>query len=139
VENTERALRTTLELAHPTRRLFRHHGQTMTIDAPETDSKIWTPPINKTIATDGTGIPELANSIARHAAHLRQNGDWALRDKARLGSELEALLQEELVNRFFERVPKEKYEAIVEKVMQRNLSPYEAIQTLLNGNTNLEK
>jgi len=139
MENTERALRTTLELAHPTRRVFRHHGQTMTIDAPETDSKIWIPPINKTIATDGTGIPELAESIARHAAHLRQNGGWVLRDKARLGSELEAVLQEELVNRFFERVPKEKYDAIVEKVMQRNLSPYEAIQTLLNGNTNLEK
>src|SRR4026208_2518424 len=56
VENTERALRTALGLAHPTKRVYRHHGQTMSIDAPETDSKIWIPPINKTIATDGTGI-----------------------------------------------------------------------------------
>ncbi len=30
VENTERALRSTLELAHPTKRVFRHHGQTIT-------------------------------------------------------------------------------------------------------------
>src|SRR5512132_1575799 len=30
VENTERALRSTLELAHPTKRVFRHHGQAMT-------------------------------------------------------------------------------------------------------------
>lgn len=139
VENTERALRTTLELAHPTKRVFRHHGQTMSIDAPETDSKIWIPPINKTIATDGTGIAELAESIAKHVTHIRQNGDWALRDRARLGSELEAVLQEELVNRFFARVQKAKYDELVEKVMQRKLSPYEAVQILLNGNTNSEK
>jgi len=138
VESTERALRTALGLAHPTKRVFRHHGQTMSIDAPETDSKIWIPPINKTIATDGTGIAELAESIAKHVAHLRQNGEWTLRDRARLGSELEAALQEELMNRFFEKVQKEKYNEVVEKVVQRDLSPYEAIKILLNGDSSEE-
>src|SRR5512134_1200553 len=77
VENTERALRSTLELAHPTKRMFRHHGKTMSIDSPETDATLWIPPIIKTISTDGTGIPELADSIAKHQAHLHQSGDWA--------------------------------------------------------------
>src|SRR5689334_22633522 len=117
VENTERALRTTLELAHPTKRVFRHHGQTTSIDAPEIDANIWIPPINQTVSTDGKGIPELADSIAKHIAHLRQSGDWALRDRARLGSELEAVLQEELVKRFFERIQQEKYNEVVEKVL----------------------
>ncbi len=134
VENTERALRSTLELAHPTKRVFHHHGQTMSIDAPESDANIWIPPINKTVSTDGKGIPELADSIARHIAHLRQSGDWALRDRSRLKSELEAVLQEELVKRFFERVQKAEYEAVVEKVLNRTISPYEAIKLLLNGN-----
>lgn len=138
VESTERALRTALGLAHPTKRVFRHHGQTMSIDAPETDSKIWIPPINKTIATDGTGIAELAESIAKHVAHIRQNGEWTLRDRARLGSELEAVLQEELMSRFFEKVQKEKYNEVVEKVVQRDLSPYEAIKILLNGDSSEE-
>jgi LAO/AO transport system kinase len=138
VESTERALRTALGLAHPTKRVFRHHGQTMSIDAPETDAKIWIPPINKTIATDGTGIAELAESIAKHVAHIRQNGEWTLRDRARLGSELEAALQEELMNRFFEKVQKEKYNEVVEKVVQRDLSPYEAIKILLNGDSSEE-
>ncbi|MEP7134954.1 MAG: methylmalonyl Co-A mutase-associated GTPase MeaB [Chloroflexota bacterium] len=133
VENTERALRTTLELAHPTKRIFRHHGQTFSIDAPEADSNIWIPPINKTISTDGKGIPELADSIARHIAHLRQSGDWALRDRARLRSELEAVLQEELMNRFFEGVPQGQYDEAVEKVIQRNISPYEAVKLLLKS------
>jgi LAO/AO transport system kinase len=139
VENTERALRSTLELAHPTKRVFRHHGQTMSIDAPEVNAKIWIPPINKTISTDGKGIPELADSIAKHLAHLRQSGDWALRDRARLGSELEAVLQEELVKRFFERIQQERYKEVVEKVLQRNISPYEAVKLLLNGRSEQDK
>jgi LAO/AO transport system kinase len=139
VENTERALRSTLELAHPTKRVFRHHGQTLSIDAPEIDATIWIPPINKTISTDRKGIPELAESIAKHIAHLRQSGDWALRDRARLGSELDAVLQEELVNRFFEEVSKEDYDTVVEKVLNRNISPYEAVKLLLNGNLEQKK
>ncbi len=170
VENTERALRSTLELAHPTKRVFRHHGQIMPADvilpkghrdnvsgatlaprasagenlldnegdssqredAAQSDMSIWIPPINKTISTDGKGIPELADSIAKHIAHLRQSGDWALRDGARLRSELEAVLQEELTKRFFERVQPAKYDEVVEKVLQRNVSPYEAVKLLLN-------
>jgi len=132
VENTERALRSTLELAHPTKRVFRHHGQTMTVNAPETHETIWIPPINKTIATDGTGIAELAESIAKHVAHIHQSGDWALRDRARLRSELEAVLREELMNRFFEHIQPEKYKDVVEKVIQRDISPYEAVKYLLD-------
>ena len=134
VENTERALRTALGLAHPIKRGFRHHGQTMSIDAPETDSKIWIPPINKTIATDGTGIAEVAESIAKHVAHIRQNGEWSLRDRARLGSELESVLQAELMSQFLANIQKEKYDEIMEKVIQRSISPYEAVKMLLNGN-----
>jgi LAO/AO transport system kinase len=133
VENTERALRSTLELAHPMKRVFRHHGRDMSIAAPATDSSLWIPPINKTIATEGKGIAEVAESIARHAAHLRQNGDWATRDRARLESEVEALLREALMDRFLESVQPEKYDAMIEDVVNRNISPYEAVKSLLNG------
>jgi len=135
VENTERALRSNLELAHPTQRVFRHHGQSMFVTVPETDATLWLPPIHKTVATEGKGIAELAESIAKHAAHLRQSGDWAARDRARLGSELEAVLQEALKARFHENIPKEKYEEVVEKVLRRNLSPWEAVKSLLNGSS----
>ena len=133
VENTERALRSTLELAHPTTRVFRHHGQTMTVAAPAIDSKLWIPPINKTVATEGKGIAEVAESIAKHVEHLRQSGDWAARDRARLGSEMEAMLQETLLARFFENIQQERYEEIMEKVLNRDLSPYEAVKHLVNG------
>ena len=133
LENTERALRSTLELAHPTRRVFRHHGKDMSIDGPAADSSIWIPPINKTVATEGKGIAEVAESISRHAQHLRQSGDWEARDRARLGSEMESLLREALMDRFRQGIQQEKYEEIVANVVNRNISPYEAVKTLLDG------
>lgn len=133
VENTERALRSTLELAHPTKRIIHHHGRMMTLESPVTDAPLWMPPILKTIATDGTGIPELAEAIARHKSHLHQSGDWASRDRARLRSELEAVLQEELMSRYLNGSHREAYEQALEKVIRREWSPYEAVRALLNG------
>jgi GTPase len=135
VENTERALRYNLELAHPTKRVGLHHGRSMSVAAPDPDSTLWLPPIHKTVATEGKGIAELAESIAKHAAHLHESGGWVARDRARLESELEAALQEALTTRFHENIPQEIYEEIVEKVLSRNLSPWEAVQFLLNGSS----
>lgn len=138
VENTERALRSTLELAHPTKRIFRHHGQSIQV-APSTnsqsDANFWLPPINKTISTEGKGIAELAASIARHVSHLHQSGDWAARDRARLISEMEALLRETLTKRFLGTVSQEEYQQLVEQVLNRNLSPYEGVKLLLDRNS----
>jgi LAO/AO transport system kinase len=135
VENTERALRSTLELAHPTKRVFRHHGKIMDISAPSIEPDIWIPSIVKTVATEGKGIDELIDSIAKHAAHLHQSGDRVARDRARLESEMEALLREALMDRFMEDIPQEKYEEIVGNVVKRDISPYEAVKLLVNGNT----
>jgi LAO/AO transport system kinase len=132
VENTERALRSTLELAHPTKRVF-HHGKTMSVSAPEADLKLWVPPVIKTVATEGKGIHELAEAITKHAAHLRESGDWSARDRARLGSEMESLLQEALMDRFMETISPQEYQAAIENVINRNLSPYEAVKALLNA------
>jgi LAO/AO transport system kinase len=135
VEITERALRSTLELAHPTKRVYRHHGQSMSVPAVQSDMEaLWIPPINKTVSTEGKGIPELAESIAKHAAHIRQSGDWVARDRARLGSELDALIREELMSHFLENIQQTKYAEVVEKVLNRSLSPYDAMNFLMNGN-----
>ncbi len=135
VENTEKALRSMLDLAHPTQRVFRHHGINMNVPAPQENlqTKLWMPPIQRTVSTEGKGIVELAESISRHVAHLRQSGDWAIRERARLEVEVDALIHRELVSRFRENIPHEKYEDILEKVIRRDLSPWEAVKTLMNG------
>jgi len=135
VENTEKSLKTMLELAHPTERVFLHHGRTMKADAPKqnTNTKMWIPPIQRTVSTEGSGISELAESIAQHVAYLRLSGDWALRERTRLEVELEALIREGLMTKFRGVVPAEVYDEALESVVQRKISPWEASKQLLNG------
>jgi LAO/AO transport system kinase len=135
VENTEKALKSMLELAHPTERVFKHHGTYMSVSVSKenTNTKLWIPPIQRTVATEATGITELAEAIGRHSEHLRQSGDWAVRERIRIEVELEALIRESLLNRFREDVPQGVYEEVLEKVIQRNVSPWEAAKMLLNG------
>jgi LAO/AO transport system kinase len=136
VENTEKALRSMLDLAHPPERIFRHHGSTMQVAAQKQDSssvQLWIPPIQRTVATEGRGIVELIQAIARHVVYLTQSGDWSVRERARLEVELDALIREELVSRFRQDVPKDQYESMLEKITQRELSPGEAVRILMNG------
>lgn len=133
VENTEKALKSMLELAHPTQHIFSHHGKYMSVASEVQDAALWIPPIQRTISIDGTGIPELAERIAKHAEHLRISGDWAARERARLESETEAVLQDALMNQFRERVPESKYAEVMNQVYRRSLSPWEAVKLLMNG------
>ncbi len=135
VENTEKSLKSMLELAHPTARVFKHHGTYMSVSMSEPNQNVnlWIPPIQKTVSTEGKGIPELVAAIARHVEHLRSSGDWTLRERTRLEVELEALIRDALMTRFHEDVPASQYEDVLEKVVQRNISPWEAVRMLLNG------
>ena len=136
VENTEKALKSMLDLAHPTERVFQHHGQAMRVAAPKQDAAsalMWIPPIQRTVATEGRGIAELAEAIARHVAHLTQSGDWTVRERARLEVELDALIRETLVRQFREEVSQMQYEEALERIIQRELSPWNAVKSLMNG------
>jgi LAO/AO transport system kinase len=93
---------------------------------------LWIPLIQRTVATEGKGIAELAECITKHVTYLTQSGDWAVRERARLEVELDALIHEELVSRFRRDVPQKQYEIVLEKLIQRELSPGEAVRILLN-------
>jgi LAO/AO transport system kinase len=140
VENTEKALKSMLELAHPSQHVFRHHGRVMEVDGDsspqktaQSDKMMWLPPVQRTVSTEGTGVPEVAAFIAKHLVHLRQSGDWADRERARLEVELDALIREELVNRFRAEIPQKEYDEVLGKVIKRSLSPWDAVRMLING------
>jgi LAO/AO transport system kinase len=132
VENAEYALRGMLGLAHPVEKVFHHHGQAMSMPGSEpVNAVLWVPPILRTVATDGTGVGELLAAIERHAQHLRATGDWGRRERTRLESELEALLTETLVTQFRLSFPADRYEKLIDRLVQRSLSPWEAVRELL--------
>ncbi len=137
VENTEKALKMMLELAHPVEAARMHHGEEIKIPAPSDQKPVqkdlWIPPILKTIATEGTGIPEVAENIARHAQRLRSSGEWAGREHARLVVEVEAMLRESLLSEFHKRVSGRDYEQVLDRVYKHDLSPWAAVKKLMNG------
>ncbi len=134
VENTERALRSMLDLAHPVRKAFPHHGQTLVVEGTEAQpDHAWRPPILRTVATNGTGVAELAAAIDRHARHLRTSGEWQRRERARLEAELDDLVTQTLVGRFRAGVDEARYDGVVERLVSRSLSPWEAVEELVNG------
>ncbi len=135
VEASERALLGMLNLGHPTKRIA-HHGLIM--DASAADAELaaadeWIPPIIKTVATEGKGIPELVAAIQRHRLHLEQTGNWQRRDRARLQSELEDLLRSQLVASWRSQVSEQRYQATLDDLLERKLSPRQAVDALLNG------
>ncbi|HEX7621098.1 MAG TPA: methylmalonyl Co-A mutase-associated GTPase MeaB [Anaerolineales bacterium] len=134
VERTERALKGMLGLAHPVEKVLHHHGQVTTLLGSEpANAALWVPPILRTIATNGTGVGELVAAIEQHAQHLRLSGDWGRRERARLEAELEGLLMETLVSQFRASIPDERFEEVVDKLVQRTVSPWEAVRDFLMG------
>jgi putative protein kinase ArgK-like GTPase of G3E family len=143
VESTERALKSMLDLAHPVAKTFQHHGQTLAVLAPNQaapsaspssgDFALWIPPIQRTVATDGTGLPGLIESIQAHAVHLRQSGEWLTRERDRLEAEFELSIQEMLVARFRASIPEARLDEMLESIQNRKISPREAVNVLLKG------
>lgn len=136
VENTERALKGMLNLAHPVQRIFKHHEQSFKMQPSlpdEFDSEMWISPIQKTVATEGTGISELGELIVQHRAHLKQSGDWGRREQARLQNELTLLLQSTLVARWQKDLADGQYQNVLDRLIERKISPRQAVFELLNG------
>jgi LAO/AO transport system kinase len=137
VENTERALRGMLLLAHPDQRPGSlHHAQAYApavAQLPLPEASIWQPPILRTVATEGTGVGELFQEIARHRVYLAESGEWQRRERLRLQSELDMLLQALLVSRWRQTVSAETYQSVVDRLLQREISPWQAVEVLLDG------
>ena len=134
VETTERALRSMLQLAHPVQRVFHHHGQDLIVDSHQGgEIPMWIPPIQRTVATDASGLPELLGHIADHRAHLEASGDLKRRERSRLAAELDLRLQQALVHRWEESLSPGAYDQTLDRLLDRQLSPQEAVKALLNG------
>ena len=145
VENTERALRGSLNLAHPLphRILFIMDKLEIVPEQPAAPGKsepLWVPPILRTVALDGTGIPKLVKAITDHRLHLETAGGWEQRERWRLQTELDQLLQTTLVERFPPQAASWRIRACARKMLARRISPFQAVEKLVNGKSraNLE-
>jgi LAO/AO transport system kinase len=114
VEKMERAVQAMLSLAHP--------------------SAGWQPPIVKTVATDGTGIDEVVETVERCVAFF-QNSDARLQKKREAAKErLVGLLEERLVKTAIQQVfPDGEMNRVVEQIATRQQDPYSVVDAVIRN------
>jgi len=94
------------------------------------DSGEWRPPIVKTVATTGQGIPELVEAIAQFRAHSQST--QAVRRRTRSEYRLRELVSQRFMDHLERQVltPGE-LGAIVDRIAAREVDPYSAANDLL--------
>ena len=114
VEATVRALELALQ-----QRPGRYHSE-----------QAWHIPVHRTMALDGTGVPELVAQIDAHRDHL-QGERWTQKELARAQAGLESRLVQALLERFLAELGPDEWRAWVSRVASRQTTPHEALKGLL--------
>ncbi|GIV97402.1 MAG: hypothetical protein KatS3mg057_2059 [Herpetosiphonaceae bacterium] len=91
----------------------------------------WTPPIVKTIASQGQGIPEVIDAAEAHLRHLREHGLLAGRERQRLVRELRAILKEAALQRLRDQYGQQARESLIDRLVRREIDPYTAAEEVL--------
>jgi len=126
-DNAVRALSTMLELARPG-----WGGDEVDSESDVSlQNHTWTPPILQTIATQASGMEPLIDAIQDHWDYLARSGEKWKRERERLENELNNLLQTALVAGLHANVPGDVYQDYIQRLIEREVSPHQAVQELL--------
>ncbi len=118
-DRTARALKAMLEMAHPTR-----PGQI-------TETAFWEVPVLLACSTGCQGVEETVEAVQRHREFLHGTGEWQRRERERLQNSLDVTLRDLLMERFRSGLPDGAYEDVLARLASRELSPFEAVEALL--------
>ena len=121
VEHTVTALEMMLDMNHASR---------LARSGPE-EKAIWRPPVCRTIAIRGEGVPELVEAIEAHRAYLRETGSLVERERARVEKEFRRLLEQRLMQRLLEQTPPQQLTELIERIAAREIDPYTAVEKLI--------
>lgn len=92
----------------------------------------WTPPIIRTVATEGTGIEDLWAAVLARRSFLDADEQLEQRRQARLRDELRTIVLERLRADVDAACRGERFEQVLARVTSRELDPYAAAAELLD-------
>ena len=93
----------------------------------------WRPPVQLTIASDGTGIDELMSKIDEHISYLKASNELAARRTQRTRNELLALLEEQISRRVLEKITVSgELDSLVTSIEERKQDPYTIVFELIS-------
>jgi LAO/AO transport system kinase len=135
VENTERALRSNLEMGYSGAITRKARHQTSAADAENDGNEgVWTPPILRTIATEENGTVAVWEMIQKHYRYLQSSGGLERLLRERLCKELEDRVQANLINEWRDTTGTFKMESALQQVVDKKWSPDQAVDWLLHSN-----
>lgn len=109
-------------------KLVREINMMLDLDSLMTD---WRPPIQKVVASQGEGIDELMGLVAKHRAHIEENGELAQRRTKRARDEMLDILHSRLTKYIKDKiVTTGRLDDYVEKIKSRATDPYTVVNEL---------
>jgi LAO/AO transport system kinase len=90
----------------------------------------WTPPIVKTVATDGRGIKELADAIASYESHQQKQGLVSPRRIQNWEARLLEMLRDTLLQSAHAAMPDGELSRLATEVAEHTRDPYSAIEEI---------
>lgn len=133
VENTERVLRSMLELSNPSQLHLQHRKPDQATHSTANDHAdlvMWNTPVLRTVATEATGIAELGREIDRHCDYLQTSREWERKVQSRLKTMMDQLIQAALVARWRQSISDEDYAEVLAQLVSREISPLQAVEQL---------
>jgi LAO/AO transport system kinase len=90
----------------------------------------WLPPIVRTTAIHGEGIPALLDTIDKHRAHLETSGEGQARRERRARREVLRLAQNWIAGQLEAEMRDPANEAMVDDLLRREVNPFEVAEAL---------
>ncbi len=136
VESTERALKMMLEMAKDRVRVYPNsHNSGLDFersDLNQNSPEVWMPSVLRTIAIEKKGIVEVVEEISRHREWLKLNGNWGVKERQRIQMDIVNMLTDHLYERWLQHNTSELLEEKINQVVERKVSPYQAVSDLLD-------
>ena len=93
----------------------------------------WTPPIVKTVASEGQGVGDLANAIDQYEMHLKKENLAAKRSIHNWEQRLMEMLRDSLMERARTQMGNGELSRYAEQVAQHKKDPYTLVEEIMNA------
>jgi LAO/AO transport system kinase len=114
-------------------RTARELRQALAMGAPRDGAATWSTPVVSTVATDGTGMPELVAALDAHREHLDAGDGRERRRLARAGAEIEAIALEAVRVRIADLRGAAGLPELAKRTVAGELDPYQAADELVGA------
>ncbi len=93
----------------------------------------WTPPIVKTVATEGTGIPELALAIANYESYLKKENLVFKKNVENWQERLIEMLRDAMLERARRQMDNGSLERYASEIADHKRDPYSLVEEITSG------